>query len=136
MWLSGFALTPLMFVAVCSSLLGLIFVFIAWSDATSVQATNARGSLPTALYTFTASVLLDMIGVVCGFTISHDVPDRPGLWLKGYVLPLLLVAAFVLLILSMALVRRDSWLGKKDLQVGSKALFVIAMLGFIWLFVG
>jgi hypothetical protein len=133
MFISGLALLPLLFIAVCSSILGFIFLLITWPDVASVQVISPHKRIPTALYAFTASVLLDMIGVVCGFTISHDLPDdRPGMWLKGYVLPLLLVGAFVFLIISMVFVSRDSWLGKKDLEVGSKALFVIAMLGLIW----
>jgi hypothetical protein len=127
MWLSGFALIPLQFIAICSSLLGFFFVLIAWTDVASAQVTNSHGRIPIALYTFTASVLLDMAGLVCGFTISHDLPDDR---------PLLLVAAFVFLVISMVFVRRDPWPGKKDLEVGSKALFVIAVLGFIWFLAG
>ncbi len=137
MWLSGFALIPLQFIAICSSLLGFPFVLVAWTNVALAQVKNAHERIPIALYTFTASVLLDMVGVVCGFTISHDLPDdRPGMWLKGYVLPLLLVVAFVFLIISMIFARRDSRRGKRHLEVGSKALLVIAILGFIWFSVG
>jgi hypothetical protein len=137
MWLSGFALIPLQFIAICSSLLGFPFLLVAWTYVASPQGKNARGRIPTALYAFTVSVLLNMIGVVFGFTIAHDLPDdRPGMWLKECAFPLFLVAAFVFLIISMVLMHRDSWQGKKNLQVGSKGLFIIAMLGFIWFSVG
>jgi ABC-type Na+ efflux pump permease subunit len=137
MWLSGFALIPLQLIAIFSSLLGFPFVLIAWIDVTSAQVKNANGRIPTALYAFTVSVLLDMMGVVCGFTIAHDLPDdRPGMWLKGCVFPLVLVAALIFLIISMVLLHRDSWREKKDLQLGSKALFIIAVLGFIWFSIG
>ncbi len=78
-----------------------------------------------------------MVGVLCGFTIAHDLPDdRPGMWLKEYVFPLLLVVAFVFLIASIVFLRRDSWPGKRGLEVGSIALIVIAMLGFVWFLAG
>jgi hypothetical protein len=78
-----------------------------------------------------------MIGVIFGFTIAHDLPDdRPGMWLKECAFPLFLVAAFVFLIVSMVLMHRDSWQGKRNLQVGSKGLFIIAMLGLIWFSTG
>jgi len=116
MWLSGFALIPLQFIAICSSLLGFYFALAAWTNFASAQVKNIHVRIPIALYAFTVSVLLEMIGVVCGFTISHDLPDdRPGMWLKGYALPLLLVVAFVFLIISMSLCAetlgegRDTW---------------------------
>ena len=126
MWLSGFALIPLQFIAICSSLLGFYFALAAWTNFASAQVKNIHVRIPIALYAFTVSVLLEMIGVVCGFTISHDLPDdRPGMWLKGYALPLLLVVAFVFLIISMVVVCRDSWRGKRYLEVGSKALLLL-----------
>ena len=62
----GFAFFfPALFVTVGTIGLGGLFVFTAWADRVRKSAPTDHSRRPTALFLFTAAVLLDLIALVC-----------------------------------------------------------------------
>jgi hypothetical protein len=131
----GFAFFfPALFVTVGTIGLGGLFVLTAWADRVRKSATTDHSRRPTALFLFTAVVLLDLIGLVSLWMIptallNYEVIGTP---LSHLVWSLFLVASFVFVMISMVLAQKGFGPAKNSVQSGSRALFVIYVLGFIW----
>jgi hypothetical protein len=129
---------PAMFITMLTIVMGGLFVLVAWTNALTERIANGHWSIPTALYAFTASVGLELAGHVVLSDIPYGMTDREvlGVSLVALIWSCFLLASFILLLVSMALVRRNSEPGKRIVQAGSKVLLVIAILGFIGIVMG
>jgi len=129
---------PASFITVCTIGLGGLFVLIAWAKVIHEQVASGRRSVPLSLYTFTVSVLLDLLALVVLSAIPFDLRNREilGVLFPQCVWSLFLIASCVLLIITVARVRKDSGPGRGSVQAGSTIVLVTSVLGFIWFFVG
>ena len=125
---------PALFVTAGTIGLGGFFVLMAWADTARALATKDGRPIPPALYTFTASVCTDLLGLVVLSVIPFDLGNQYilGVRLVPCVYFFFIITSFVLVTISLVLVRRDSGRVKDSVQSGSRALFVIDTLGFIW----
>ena len=130
---------PEIFVAVFSILIGGVFVAMAWKDVVRVYVTTANCRPPTALYAFTTSVFMYLMSLGSFVLIPDDIlyyRHFAGLQISDCVLSLFVACGFLFLIISIVLVRRNSEPGTRMVAIGSKALFVISLLGFIGIIAG
>jgi hypothetical protein len=129
---------PAMFITLFTIGLGGLFGLLAWTSVSRERITLARRKIPAALHAFTASVGVELMGLIFLWTIPNDATDHEifGTNLVSFIWCCFLIAGFVLLLLSMVLVRVNG--GDRDgfVKAGSTALFVIAVLGFIWFISG
>ena len=125
---------PALFVTAGTIGLGGFFVLMAWADTARALATKDGRSIPPALYTFTASVCMDVLGLVVLSVIPFDLRNQYvlGARLAPCVYSFFMITSFVLVTISLFLVHRDSGTVKDSVQSGSRALFVINVLGFVW----
>jgi hypothetical protein len=125
---------PALFVTVGTIGLGGPFVLMAWADTARALATKDVRKVPPALYAFTASVCTDVLGLVVLSVIPFDLRNQHiwGARLAPCVYSLFIISSFVFVIISLVLVRRDSGAVKDFVQNGSRALFALDLLGFIW----
>jgi hypothetical protein len=125
---------PALFVTVGTIGLGGLFLSLALADVVRASATNGHRGIPPALRIFSFAVFLDLIALVCLWMIptallNYEVIGTP---LSHLVWSLFLVASFVLVIISIVLAQKSSGPEKDFVQSGSRALFAIDVLGFIW----
>jgi hypothetical protein len=133
----GFAFFfPALFVTVGTIGLGSLFASMAWAGIVRASATTEHWRIPAALYAFTSAVFLDLIGLAVLWLIPSDLLNYEviGAPLSHLVWSLFLVASFVFVTISMVLARKNVEPAKDAVKSGSRALFVIDVLGFVWFF--
>jgi hypothetical protein len=125
---------PALFVTVGTIGLGGFFGLLAWADTARASVTEDGRRILPALYAFTASVCMDVLGLVVLSVIPFNLRNQYilGARLAPCVYSFFIIISFVLVIISLVLVRRDSGAVKDSVQTGSRALFVLDVLGFIW----
>jgi hypothetical protein len=128
----GFALAAL-FSTVSTVGLGGVFVGLAWAQVVEMRAASAHWRTPVALYTFTAAVLVDIIGFIAVAVIPLRLRYREiiGVALFRVVWSSSLMVSFIFLIACMVLVRRESGPGIRIMRIGAKILLVTSLLGLI-----
>lgn len=113
--------------------LGCLLVILAWIESLAVRVAYSNWRIPTALYTFTASTCLVLIGLAILSKIPYEMHERAihGMQLPQCVWSALLVGSFVLVIASLVLSRRDSGPGLIIVRAGCAILIVLDVVSFI-----
>jgi hypothetical protein len=113
---------PAMLIFIFASVLGCLFLVIAWAKVI-MEPFAVRGSQRVAaLHLFTTSVGLEALGS----GIITTIPDGPRTtaWL------IVFIVSFALVIGSAILVRNDSGPEKQMVKIGSIVLFFVYVIGF------
>jgi hypothetical protein len=93
------------------------------------RAKGTQWRIPAALYPFTASVGVQLAGLIILTRFEKELIS--GINAVPFVWSCVLIAGFVLLVASVFVVRGDSGPTKETVQLGSNVLLSIAGLGFI-----
>jgi hypothetical protein len=104
--MGGFAFgIPALFIGISSTLIGGAFLVGAFIDVVNNGGVSeSHRKIPTALYTLTASVIMDMVLLKCAWAAPTDL-----LYFQSNDIPsVILAASFVLVIITMILVRKNS----------------------------
>jgi hypothetical protein len=112
-----------MFITVLTVGLGGLLLAIAWIKVFIESASEASGGNSAALHTFTVAVLLDAIAIPVLWLTRDD--------LKSAMWSLFLIASFAFVIASIVFGRRRPRPERRPVTVGSMALFVVNLLGFL-----
>jgi hypothetical protein len=113
-----------MFISVLTVALGGLFLVIGWAKVL-IAPDSERGKTAISLSILTLAVLLDIIALSVVLLVPNDI--KYPVWL------VFLIASFTSVIISTILVRRESGPEKGIVKVGSIALCVVNVLGFIGL---
>jgi tellurite resistance protein TehA-like permease len=129
---------PMMLVTVCTIGLGGLFALIAWRDVVYDRRRTTHWKASTALHTFSASVYLPLIGYVFLAVTSPSLQERyiQGIPLAAVLYLGVLAASFILVIISLLFVQRDSGSVRGVVLTGSRILFVVDALGSIGIVMG
>jgi len=125
---------PAIFVSVCTIGLGGLFLIVAWCVAISDNSKEiGLYRYPSALYIYTASVFSDLLGM---FVLSV-MPDE---WEQYYILgtrlrlciyTIFMLISFVLVFVSLILLRRRNGRVRGVLMIGSIVLLAVNVLGLV-----
>jgi hypothetical protein len=129
---------PMMFVTVCTIGLGGLCALIAWRDVVYDWRRTTHWKVSTALHTFSASVYLPLIGYLLLAVTSPGLQELyiQGISLAAVVYLGVLAASFILVIISLLFVQRDSGSVRGVVLTGSGILFVVDVLGSIGIVMG
>jgi len=118
---------PALFIAISSTLVGGAFLIAALLDVVRQGGSRVGWNMPTAFYVLTSVVLMDMLALACLWAGPTDLLYSQS----NYGSPIFLGASFLFIITTVILVRKRSGPGTGIIRAGSKALLIIAVLGFI-----
>jgi hypothetical protein len=127
----GFAASFLM---VGCGALGGIFVVWAWADVVdSKWRANKKWNIPTALYPFTISIVLDWVAFTYldSAAVRHVPEEQVTVFLFLFVF-----ANFAFLFVTAVMVRRNSGPGTRLIAVGSKILVVVSIVCLVVMILG
>jgi hypothetical protein len=113
------------------AIVGGLFVLFAWVDVVRGRCAGSDWRIPTALYPFTISVALHPVAYICFISAAQG-----SARLMDSLMLSALAASFVCLLISLKIVRRNSEVRAGIVAMGSKILFVIAVIGFIGILLG
>jgi hypothetical protein len=133
MGMEGFSFgIPAMITTQLTIFVGGIFVLVGWAEVLSNGLANGYWKIPVALYVFTGSVGVELMGSIVLSEISptESFQTVTLIWIA------FLIASFILLLLSAVLAHQNSEPNKRTVQIGSKVLLAIATLGFIGIILG
>jgi len=116
---------PMLFIAFGTMLVGGSFLIAAWVN----QRKCPPGKPRRALYAFTTSVLVDTILILYSPSATWELTHH-DLWTFFSIS--MLITSFALLFITVALTLRSPGI----LKVGARVLFVMNLLGFVWLIYG
>jgi hypothetical protein len=111
------------FITILTVGLGGVLLVIAWIKVLIESTSEPNRRSFAALRTYTVAILLDAVALP---VLSLTSDDR-----KSAVWTLFLIASFVFVIASVVLGRRKSRPGGGPVMIGSMALFVVNVLGFL-----
>jgi hypothetical protein len=119
-------------------LIGGIFAVLAWIRVLIERVRHRRWDIPMALYAFAASVCLEPLWQVVNWGLPYDMRDDQVL---GTRFPRLgcfcfLFIGFGLLLVSMAIMRKDSGPVKTIVKAGTVTLTIFYVLGFVFMIPG
>jgi hypothetical protein len=107
-----------------SVVIGSLFATVAWITVLVALQDGTRSKVPTALYTFTVSIAIDIVGLIGLFAAPLEMGRAFWLATDG-----LLATSFIFLVSTVLLLLKDAGPGKFIIMSGAIVLLGIAALG-------
>lgn len=129
---------PALFLTYSTIGLGAMFMAAAWIEIVIDRSNGTHWRIPTALYTFAASIGVELAAPIVLSHLPYYMTGREvlGLKLVACIWSCFLIASFMLLLVTLALARREVRPIGRVVRWGSGVLAILAIFGFVGIILG